>query len=59
MWQSNNDTICPLSEAQTFATGSGATLVNIGNQSGGFLPGHGLNTGFTTTQVQDFLIAND
>ncbi len=59
MWQSNNDSVAYLSEATAFAAINGATIVNIGNQSGGAIFGHGLDSGFTFSQVGDWLIAND
>ncbi len=59
MWQSSDDSVCYLSEATAFAAVNGATIVNIGPQGAGAIFGHGLNSGFTFSQVGDWLIAND
>ncbi len=59
LWYSTNDTVVHPATVTAFAAASGATLQSIGNQSGGFLVGHGLNTGLTYSQIGDWLIAND
>ncbi len=59
LWYSNNDQVVVPATVTAFAADSGAETVNIGNQSGGALPGHGLNIGFTYSQVGDWLITND
>lgn len=59
MWQSNNDSICYLSEATAFAADNDAQIVNIGDQTGGFIYGHGLNSGFRPADVSDFCAAHD
>ncbi len=59
LWYSNNDTICLPAEVVSFAADSGAETVNIGNQTVFGIPGHGLDTGFTSTDVATFLTAND
>lgn len=59
LWYSNNDTICKPTYVTQYAASSGAATVNIGNQTGGVLPGHGLTSGFVATQVGDFVLSND
>ncbi len=58
LWYSNNDSIVLPATVTAFAAASGATAVNIGNQTA-TVPGHGLDTGFTSTDVATFLNAND
>ncbi len=58
LWYSNNDTICNPATVTTFASASGATAVNIGNETS-IVPGHGLDTGFVVADVGTFLAAND
>lgn len=58
LWYSNNDTVCVPSTVTAFAAASGATTVNIGNQTS-ILPGHGLDSGFTASDVGAFLVASD
>ncbi len=59
LWYSNNDTICNPATVTAFASASGATAVNIGNQSVVGIVGHALDTGFTVADVGDFLLASD
>ncbi len=59
LWYSTNDTVVHPATVTAFAAASGATLQSIGNQSGGFLVGHGLDSGFVYSQVADWLITND
>ena len=60
MWQSNNDSVCYLSEATTFAASNDAEIVNIGNQPPAFsIIGHGLRSGFRSGDVADFFAAHD
>jgi pimeloyl-ACP methyl ester carboxylesterase len=65
MWASQDDEVCYLSEATSFASGSGATLHNMGTMGNTLIYGHSLSPGsggtghFTPSEVQDWMIAND
>jgi pimeloyl-ACP methyl ester carboxylesterase len=59
MWASNDDEVCFISEATSFAAANDAVLHNIGNQGNTLIYGHSLSSGFVASEVHDWLIAND
>lgn len=59
VWYSNNDTICTKASSEAFIAATGAEGVNIGDQPGGVIVGHGLASGFNPAEVAAFFAANE
>lgn len=58
-WYSNNDTICTKAASEAFIEESGAEGVNIGDQTGSPIVGHGLSSGFDPAEVAAFFAAHE